>query len=301
MKFLASLILILPLSASAQESAQFLKIGVGARAIGMGGAYTAMADDISALNWNPAGLSRFSKRELGAMHAELSDQTRYDFLGYAQPLQKGTLGVGAARLSQGSIQGRDSNGRLTGGFSAADTAITLAYGGKVNERLGLGGGIKFVRSDISNASAQTFAVDLGGAYELGARGPGKPSFGVAIQNLGPGMKFLNQSSPLPLTIAVGSAYRLPVGLTLAMDIKRRPFAKSTEISAGTEYAIFSGLALRTGYASNHGPVSGFSRTSDASGFAAGFGVKAFGYSLDYSMTPFGGLGNAQRVSLGARF
>src|SRR5277367_2440442 len=90
--------------AQANTSAAFLKIGVGARPIGMGNAFTGVADDINALAWNPAGLSQLTSREMGAMDAEMFADTRYDFVGYAQPLisgegeNYGTLGLGVQYL-----------------------------------------------------------------------------------------------------------------------------------------------------------------------------------------------------------
>ncbi|MEK7859003.1 MAG: hypothetical protein AAB320_07655 [Elusimicrobiota bacterium] len=68
---------------------------------------------------------------------------------------------------------------------------------------------------------------------------------------------------------------------------------------GTEYAILSSFVLRGGYASG-GATSG-AVAGRLSGMAAGFGLKMHGYSLDYSMSPFGKLGSVQRFSLGARF
>lgn len=296
---LVSLLLGLPLGAWAQESAQFLKIGVGARSTAMGGAYTAVADDVSAMSWNPAGLSQLSRRELGATHAELTGNTRYDFLGYALPLSRGTLGIGAVHLKHAAIESRDSLGRLSGSYGASDTAVNLSYALKAGPALSFGGGVKYITSGIGNASAQTAAFDFGGLYKLNAWGPGTPTVGLAVQNVGPGMKFLGESSPLPLTVAAGLGYRLPAGLGLALDYKYRPYSLS-EVSVGTEYAIIPSFSLRLGYGSAQ-TVSNASRVAGASGLATGFGLRAYGYSLDYTVTPFGAFGNSQRFSLGAKF
>lgn len=294
-------LLVLPASSWAGETAAFLKLGVGARSLGMGGTYTAITDDVTALSWNPAGLSGLSKRELGAMHAELTTQTRYDFLGYAQPTKSGAFGAGAAYLSHGSIEGRDASGKPTGGFSASDAAVNFGYARKLGYSSRLGISVKFIKSSIADASAQTFAVDIGGMWELAQRGPGVPQIGLAVQNLGPGLKFAQEVNPLPLTLALGMGYRLPAGLVLAADFRHRPYSRDSEIGIGTEYAVFSGLALRTGYGLSRAVPNASSGVSAPGGFAAGFGVKVFGYALDYSMTPFGELGSVQRFSLGARF
>ena len=101
-KIIPTFFFILGVSSAVQAgntTAAFLKIGVGARPIGMGNAFTAVADDINSLAWNPAGLSLLSRRELGVMHSELFADTRYDFLGYAHPMKTGTLGLGINYLS----------------------------------------------------------------------------------------------------------------------------------------------------------------------------------------------------------
>lgn len=176
---LAALVVLLAsaVGAWAQESAAFLKVGVGARPLGMGGAYTAIADDVNALSWNPAGLATLKSREAGFMHSELGAQTRYDFLGFAQPLHVGTVGLAGRYLSQGALDGRDENGRPSGGFSASDQAFDFAYGSRVSPRLGVGGAVRYVRSSIADASAATYAADFGGIYSARRIGPGVPSSG----------------------------------------------------------------------------------------------------------------------------
>ena len=77
---LVALLVLASQASSAAETASFLNIGVGARALGMGGAYTALADDANALYWNPAGLSKLEQREFTASHAEMFASTRLDFL-----------------------------------------------------------------------------------------------------------------------------------------------------------------------------------------------------------------------------
>jgi len=292
----------------AGETASFLKIGVGARPIAMGSAFTAIADDINAIAWNPAGLASLKRAEFGAMHAQMYANTRYDFLGFAYPTALGTWALGANFLSQGSLDGRDANGRKSGSFDASDTAISAAYAHRFTLSTKFGATIKYIKSNIADSAATAFAIDLGGMYDL-KRMTGRPmTLGFSIQNLGQGMRFLDESNPLPLTFAAGLGYRLPVGLILAMDIKHRPYAKTTEVNIGTEYAILSALTLRMGYASSSVPFglssgkkSGLSALGGIAGLGAGLGFKVGDYTLDYSFTPFGELGDVQRISLGSKF
>ena len=185
---LLAALLALPLPALGQETAAFLKIGVGARALGMGNAYTAVADDVSAMAWNPAGLARISRPELGATHAELTTDTRYDFVGFAQPTKLGTFGAAANYLSQGTIEGRDVNGAPAAGYTASDEAVNLSFASRMTSALGLGANVKYIRSSIADASAQSYALDLGGQYcPLAIRpGPGLPCWAWRSRTWGPG-------------------------------------------------------------------------------------------------------------------
>lgn len=295
-------LLALPAAVQARETAAFLKIGVGARALAMGGAYTAIADDVSAVGWNPAGLAALSKRELGATHTELTSDTHFDFISFAQPVKYGVLAAAGTYLSQGKIPGRDVNGAPTGGYSAADQAAALGFAAKVLPDLNLGANVKYIRSSIAEASAQSGAVDVGGQYVLsGLRGPGVPVVGASVQNLGPAMKFLDQSSQLPLTLAAGLGYRLPAGSLVAFDYKGRPYSRESEFSVGAEYAVLSNVALRAGYGTATASTGDNAVLSALNGFSMGLGFKFRAYKLDYSFTPAGELGSVQTLSLGAKF
>ncbi|MFA6093803.1 MAG: PorV/PorQ family protein [Elusimicrobiota bacterium] len=300
---LSALLFIAALPLYAFDSgAAFLRIGTGARAEALGGAYTALASDVNALRYNPGGLGGLSKRELGFTHAQWVMDSQFDVLAFAQPLKTGSLGVGMARLGMGAIEGRSADRQATEGFTASDSVYTLGYGRPIVEAFGgnLGAGInvKYLESRIGSDSASTFAADFGLMQKL----DGLPmTLGLSVLNMGQGLKFLDQRDPLPLTVSVGGAYRLAGAFNIALDVRHEPQDKSFDVGVGTEYSIISGFALRAGYASASATRSSKNDGAGLAGLGGGFGLRLRNYSADYTFTPFGELGNVQRLSLGARF
>lgn len=293
----AAALLLAPAAVFADgTTASFLKLGSGARATGLGGAYTAVSGDINSISYNPAGLASLKKSEAGFTRAELVDGVSYNFLGYSQPAAKGTLGLGVNYLGQSSIEGRGVNREATGAFQASDTAINLAYARQITARSGVGLNFKYITSRIAGESASGWAVDAGWQYRMPVKGLG---LGFSVQNLGPKMKFLDEGSALPLTASAGAGYALLDNVLLSLDVSRQVNEKKTVFSFGSEYAVFNSLFMRAGYLDSG--ISTDSRTSDAGGFKAGFGLKLRGFSLDYAVTPFGDIGKAHRLSLGAGF
>lgn len=266
----------------------------------MAGAYTALADDVNAIHYNPAGLSVLSRREVGATHAEWLLDSKFDAVAYAHPTRLGSFGFGLTRLSTGRQEARDAGGRLVGEIGASDSAYSLAYGramgaGLPGGRTSLGGSVKFLESRIGGDSASTVAVDLGVVHSLRAA---PLSLGAAVLNLGRGMRFLSQTDALPLTLSVGASYRLAGGLTLAVDARHEPNARRNEVGIGTEYAVLARLAMRAGYSTD---AVASADGAPLSGLGGGFGLRFGLYRADYTLTPFGALGNAHRLSLGAKF
>lgn len=276
--------------------ASFLKLGSGARATGLGGAFTAVSDDINVLSYNPAGLANLKKHEIGFTRAELVEDVSYNFLGYSRPAAKGTIGLGVNYLSQSSIEGRGANREVSGEFGASDTAVNLAYGRPLTARMGLGVNFKYITSRIAGESANGWAVDAGWQYKALVKGL---NLGLAVQNLGPKMKFMDEDSALPLTARAGMGYMVLDNILLAFDVNRQVNEKKTVFSFGSEYAVFNSFSMRAGYLKS--AVSGGNSMADSGGFKAGFGFKLRGFNLDYAVTPFGDIGKAHRISLGAGF
>lgn len=297
MKKILALLLLVSVNAEAatlNSGAAFLKIGTGARPEAMGGAYTALADDVSALHYNPAGLAGMLKKEAGITHTEYLLGSKFDFVGYAHPTKLGTFGLGLVRLDTGNQEARDVNRQAVGGFSAADSAYTFGFSRRMSV-VSLGANLKFLESKIGSDSASTFAMDFGAVRQVG-----RFSMGLSVLNVGRGMKFIDQRDPLPLTLSAGGAYRLGGALNLALDVRHEPNDRRTDVGLGTEYAILPMFSLRAGYATM-GSITSARGSSPLNGLGGGFGFKLKNYKADYTFMPFGDLGNVQRISLGAAF
>jgi len=288
---------------AAESTADFLKIGVGARAAGMGNAYTAVTDDVTAVYWNPAGLTGVANNEAGAMHSRLYDEANYDFAALALRNGNAVWAVSANYLSYSDLEGRDANRNRTGTFGASDLALNLSYANALAENLSAGFSVKYIRSTIEDASASGGAVDVGVKYKAG----GRLTLGAAASNIGPKVKFISDSEPLPLTFALGAAYRATEKLLFAADYKTRPNDRDNEFALGLEYKMMSPLALRFGYNTKTASPykssknSGIGVLDNLMGFAAGVGVSLGQLSVDYGFTPSGELGNTQKLSLSVKF
>ena len=292
----AFLLSFVPTVFAGGTTASFLKLGSGARATGLGGAFTAVSDDLNALSYNPAGLASLKKSAIGFTRAEMVEGVSYNFLGYSRPVAKGTIGLGVNYLSQSSIEGRGANREVTGKFGASDTAINLAYGRALTARSGFGVNFKYIASHISDESANGWAVDAGWQYKAPVKGL---NLGVAVQNIGPKMKFMDEGSSLPLTAKAGMSYMVLDNILLAFDVNRRVNDKKTVFCFGSEFAVFNGFFMRAGYLKS--AASGGNSLADSGGFKAGFGLKLRSFNLDYAVTPFGDIGKAHTISLGAGF
>ncbi|OGS44115.1 MAG: hypothetical protein A2539_00890 [Elusimicrobia bacterium RIFOXYD2_FULL_34_15] len=284
------------LSAS-NTGASFLSIGTSARAISMGGAYVGVANDISAINYNPAGLAQLKESQIMGQHTEWISDIKHDFLAFTRPTLNGTMGLSVVYLSQGSIEGRDENRQRTGSFNAYDVATTLSYSRSISNGISLGTNLKIIQQNIEKESATGVAVDIGTQYDTQIK---NLKLGLSFQNIGPKMTFISESYNLPLTATIGLGYTLKRAITLALDIKRNIYDNKTEVSMGTEVTPISLLALRVGYLKSVNPET-ITSISNFKGIGGGLGLRILNFSTDYAFVPYGDLGNTHRLSFGIKF
>ena len=277
---------------SGSTAAEFLMIGVGARPAGMGGAYTALTDDVNSIYWNPAGLGNMGGTEMTFMHNSWVIDTSYEFFGFATPLDieeyRCVLGFGMHYMDLGSMVGRRDQVSVPYVFSASDMAMSIGCGVKLNLDNSIGIALKYIEENIENTRAYAFAADLGWNYALRYN----TRLAVAVQNLGTGMKYISQEVNLPLNISAGLGYRISGALSLGIDLKQEIYNNRTSLSAGTEYMVSNVLALRGG--------SLLSDKHDM-GLTGGFGLKIRDSQLDYAITAVGDLGPGHKISLSLKF
>lgn len=267
----------------------FLKIGVGARAAAMADAYVAVAQDASATYWNPAGIANALGTELHATHHEWISDVRYEYLAAVRGLRGQAIGVHASLLHMGELEGRDEVGNLTESFRAYDLSAGVTYARRVSRTLEVGATGKFLYEKIEDHSASGFATDLGVRYRTPVRGL---TAAATASNLGPEMKFVDDSFVLPFNARLGLAYRtraLLEGVVLAADA-RFPNDSDPRGSVGAEVWPHRMVAIRGGAKLGYDEEVG----------SVGFGISYQSYVFDYAFVPFSDdseLGDTHRLSI----
>ena len=177
--FFLTVINIHTLSASERFAGDFLSLGSGARALGMGSSFIAVTDGATSSYYNPAGLAKLNVRELNLMHSEQFDGLEnYNTISLAAPLSENIyggislihLGVGNikyTRLWDSSKALSDSNRvEIASREDAADYALYLSGAKHVSESLDVGASVKLIRRVIGSDTAFGFGIDAGLQYSL---------------------------------------------------------------------------------------------------------------------------------------
>ncbi|MFA6092934.1 MAG: PorV/PorQ family protein [Elusimicrobiota bacterium] len=305
------------------SAAPILQLAPSARAAGMGSAFTGTADDLGALYFNPAGLCGVDSHTVGFDYVKgLVDQD-IEQISAASPLPfaglfgggYATIGAGALFSNNGSIEVNRTN--ADGSFrdsrtinAGSDLVASLAYSERifensveVNGRAALlqhflGTSAKFIRSTLAEEySAHAFAGDLG--YMVRARELGWQA-GLAVQNAGTRMRFIEEGDPLPLTFRGGASY------LFSMDRYEDPPAQALRLAADGDYLYYdkvwhAGLGVEYLFLRNYSLRLGYQLNRDVAGLAFGFGARWQDFSLDYAWGLNEALGDMHRFSLSWRF
>ena len=300
--WLLLLLVLIPaprISGALESGAEFLRIDTDARAGAMSSAGAASAMGIGAISYNPAGIATIGKAEAALSHSAWYLGSMHDFAGagFSLPGSQGwRMGLSFTRLSSGDMDGRSADRGRSGGYSAYDQAAALAFA----RQFGLysaGGAVKYIESSIAGVKGTGYAVDLGVKRGLKSA---PVTFGLSVQNIGPGIRYISQRDHLPLSVNAGVAFMPVAGFLLNFDARRYVYDKYTAYSLGTEYALFGGPGSMSGL-SLRGGVSGGPGQNAAGAFSAGAGIKFMNADLDYAMSPEGKLGGTQRITLKKKF
>jgi opacity protein-like surface antigen len=314
------------LTKTGTTAAALLKIGVGPRAIGMGGAFSATADDISAMYWNPGGLGNFYGNEAMFNHAFWFADIGFDHAAVtARVGDFGTLGAFVTVLGHDEMQVRTveqptGTGEL---FDAGGMVVGLSFARNLTDNFGIGFNAKYVRETIWHSAASGIALDVGVLYRIPVLNELRLAASVAnfgtkmkmegIDNLlvteveGSAGNLINtnvelESFDLPLLFRVGVAADVlreeESRLTVAVDAVH-PNDNTEYLNTGVEYGWNDILFLRAGWKSL------FERDTEQ-GWTAGAGlhyrlVGSVKVKVDYAYQDFGRLANVQYLSLAVVF
>lgn len=274
------------------EPFDFLSMDAGGRPVAMGGAYTALAQDSEALVYNPASLGRTDRYETTFMHNQHLAGVTQEYVGFASPrgwgAQVNYLSFG--RVARTTVSSPDGTG---GSFGISDLAVGAGYGRELAPGLRAGAAGKILRETVDNISASGYAVDFGALWSV--PGPERTwTFGAALQNLGPSVRFQGASQHLPWTLRLGAGRELTAlgnPSAVAFDLLKER-SESPSVAFGAESWIAPAFAVRLGYSGRYdaGP-----------GITAGFGWRRREFRFDYAITPLGELGSAHRLSATVRW
>jgi opacity protein-like surface antigen len=307
-------------------AAQFLKIGIGARSIGMGGAFTAVANDISALYWNPAGLARMGGGEASFNHVNWIADVQYDAATAAVAVDGlGTLAVGFSATNVGDMDVTTTSMPEGTGeqFTAGGTSICLAFARSLTDKFSIGFTFKYIHEYIWNESANSVGLDIGTMYTAPVLNG--ITIGASMSNFGPKMRMEGRDAlqliasgagnenivnaqyemgqfDLPLMFRVGistDAIRDDNSrLTLAVDAVH-PNDNTEYMNSGVEYTWGNLVSVRAGY------KSAFERGGEQ-GLTVGGGLEyAMSSTLsilaDYAYQDFGRLKAVHYFSVSVKY
>jgi hypothetical protein len=207
----------------------------------------------------------------------LLDMT-HQYLAGAIKTRVGSLGASIYYSSSGDIP-KIEEFVLVGEYDAYDAALSVAYANSYRRILSYGVSVKYILEKIEEERASTVAADLGILYE-DRRFPGLKA-GVILQNIGPGIKFIEREDKLPFAVKVASSYARDDYL-VAVEIVGQVDA-DLALAAGGEYVVAKVLALRAGY-------------NTARSISLGFGVDWRKLGLSYAFAPNKDLDASHRIT-----
>jgi Type IX secretion system protein PorV len=289
------------------STAEFLKIGVGGRSTAMGEAFVAVANDASALYWNPAGLVQFDQNQLMFSHNQWVIDIYHDFFGGVYHFDAtNAVGVSFISLSTKDMPVTTEFAPFGTGeyFGYGDLAFAVSYSRKMTDKFSFGGTLRYIEETLDRLKMRGVMIDLGTYYWTGL---GSTRFAVTVSNFGnqlaPDGKVVLvgkreksdwQSFSPPTIFRIGFAFEPYESgdnrITTSIQLNH-PNDNSENVVTGLEYSWKDIIFLRGGYKFN------VDEQNYSFGFGANIPLRIAYCTVDYSYSNFERLGNAQRFSI----
>ncbi len=281
------------LAQSAGESGlAFLKLGFGARNIAMGNFAVASANDLTALNYNPALLPNTKSAQIAFSHNSLFQDLSSQSFGVSFNTFGLPIAIGANTTNIGSIELRTKPGEAEGTFNAHYFFGSLSTAYKINHCLSAGVTIKFLYESLYSDESTGLAFDFGLSYKNLIDGL---TFGASIKNIGSMNSLRNETTELPNDLSAGASYDINFGsfrVTALAGIREYLKEEKTHAHFGGEFSYKDNFFVRFGYFSGY----------DSKYFSSGFGVNWNSLNIDYAYVPVKfGLGDSHVISLSYSF
>ena len=283
---------------------QFLRVGVGARAMGMGGALTSVSDDAGSIFWNPAGLSLVQRPEVATNYLNYFTGVDAGGAAFAQPISKmSTLGLGVHFLRIGGIPTTTADNPTGEGlddFSVNNLAASIAYATTFKSHLAVGISGTYIYEGVTafdGFSSSAGTVNAGAIYRFGYR---STAIGASMRNLGGQFTIYSlEKESMPVIFAAGVSTRaISPKVLVALDLEK-PRDNDLGVAIGGEAQLARGFFARLGYRSLDARLGDEATSNgDLAGVSLGLGFSWSQRSrLDYAYSSYADLGDAHRLSL----
>lgn len=279
----------------------FLNIGTEARAEGMGGAHTAVADGIGGIFYNPASLAEATPGDFSASYVNWVTDIQSGFLAVAWGAgNRARMGAAVQYLDYGDFRGFDPYGVPTADFGASDFAVAVHGAGPLTRGLNWGAAARMISESIDGESSIAFAGDAGLLYQLR---DGRTRFGATVRNLGIQSSNFGSSEKddLPITLRLGFAHELKGAPILVAADVFKPSDDDVSLAAGIEFAGIEAARFRAGYNTLVGKIDTNSNSDDLAGLTLGVGFVLSRITIDYAYGSLSELGDAHRFTLRSGF
>ena len=307
MKFKLALIiffiLLLNSSIFSQNTYDFLRLDLSARAAALGGTFVSNTDDPNVIFYNPAGLKMLTGSPISFSFLKYLLDINFASITYSTEFENiGRFAAGIKYVNYGKFTAADEFGNVTGEYGAGEAAFILGYSNIIDKNFYYGANAKFIYSSIADRSSSALALDLGLNYNVPAQ---EFSVGFAILNAGGQLSsYYNTKENLPLDFTIGASKKLTyLPLRLSLDFHRLNDKQSDFIShlkafsLGAEFTLSKVLRLRLGYDNLKRQELTIGTLAGLAGFNVGLGAVIKGYSFDYGFSSLGAIGALHRISI----